>query len=139
MTQTLNGNGPAPYEATAPAAPALVPEQRTVQIPSPAPAAKQAVAAPPARREPVNVRWDAPGAMAANMRPAHPVAKGTGYLPYRYRIAGLFTVGSQIPLPEIEFFREPSLGKDLDIATRSTSAGSARTPRSTSETASRSH
>lgn len=116
MTQTLNGNSPAPYEATTQSAPPTVPEQRTVRIPAPAP--KQPAAAAPVRREPVDVRFDEPGAMAANMRPAHPVAKGTGYLPYRYQIAGLFTLGSQIPLPEIEFFRAPWLGRDLDIEVR---------------------
>ena len=122
MTQTLNGNGPTTYEVTAPAVP-----ERTVVIPKPrSKESRQAVAEIPVRREPVDVRFDAPGVMTANMRPAHPVAKGTGYLPYRYQIAGLFTLGSQIPLPEIEFFRAPWLGRDLDIEVRVGKVGRAR-------------
>ena len=72
----------------------------------------------PDKRVPVDVLFEPPGHIAASMRPLRPAPKGTGYLTYRYQIAGLVTVGSQIPLPELEFFREPWLGRDLDIEIR---------------------
>src|SRR5689334_15100769 len=65
----------------------------------------------PDKRVPVDVLFEPPGHIAASMRPLRPTPKGTGYLTYRYQIAGLVTVGSQIPLPELEFFREPWLGQ----------------------------
>lgn len=41
------------------------------------------------------------------------------YLRYRYDIAGVVTIGSQIMLPELEFFRAQWVGdKDVDIAVR---------------------
>lgn len=47
----------------------------------------------------------------------------TDYLPYRYAIADLLTVGSQVALPELEYFRAPWLGTDLDITIRVGSVG----------------
>jgi hypothetical protein len=78
---------------------------------------------------PVRVRFDDIDAPVAPYRkPAVPL-RGTGYLPYRYAIGGLLTVGSQIPLEELDYFREPTLGKGLDIEVRVGKVGSAR-PRS---------
>jgi dolichol-phosphate mannosyltransferase len=40
------------------------------------------------------------------------------YLPYRYDVAGLVTLGSQVPLPELDYFRAHWLDGDTDIAIR---------------------
>jgi dolichol-phosphate mannosyltransferase len=45
-------------------------------------------------------------------------AKRIRYLPYRYDIAGLVTIGSQVRLPELEYFRAQWLDGDMDIAVR---------------------
>jgi putative flippase GtrA len=48
------------------------------------------------------------------------------YLRYRYDIAGVVTIGSQIMLPELEFFRAQWVGdKDVDIAVRVGDVGGA--------------
>ena len=45
--------------------------------------------------------------------------KRSRYLTYRYDIAGVVTIGSQIPLPELEFFRAQWVADDdVDIAVR---------------------
>lgn len=44
---------------------------------------------------------------------------GRRYLPHRYAIDGVATIGSQVPLPELEYFRAQWLDKDdVDIAIR---------------------
>jgi dolichol-phosphate mannosyltransferase len=40
------------------------------------------------------------------------------YLPYRYDVAGILTIGSQVCLPELEYFRAQWLDGDMDIAVR---------------------
>src|SRR3954452_1558210 len=40
------------------------------------------------------------------------------YLPYRYDVAGVVTIGSQVRLPELEYFRAQWLDGDMDIAVR---------------------
>ncbi|MCZ0978897.1 glycosyltransferase family 39 protein [Streptomyces diastatochromogenes] len=63
-----------------------------------------------ARRDPVRVLV-APGAPSPAPRPLPAAASATAhpkrprYLTYRYDIAGTVTIGSQIRLPELEFFR----------------------------------
>jgi dolichol-phosphate mannosyltransferase len=52
--------------------------------------------------------------------------RGTGYLPYRYDIGGMVTVGSQVALPELEYFRAPALGRGLDIEIRVGTVGAGR-------------
>jgi hypothetical protein len=46
------------------------------------------------------------------------------HLPYRYAIDGLITVGSQVPLPELEYFRAQWVGADVDMAIRIGRVGS---------------
>ena len=46
------------------------------------------------------------------------------HLPYRYAIDGLITVGSQVPLPELEYFRAQWVGADVDMAVRIGRVGS---------------
>jgi dolichol-phosphate mannosyltransferase len=84
---------------------------------------------PHVRRAPVDVRSDDVNVPVASYREPAVAPRGTGYLPYRYAVAGLLTIGSQIPLRELEYFREPSLGKDLDIEIRVGKVGRGR-PRS---------
>jgi putative flippase GtrA len=40
------------------------------------------------------------------------------YLPYRYDVGGMVTIGSQVCLPELEYFRAQWLDGDVDIAVR---------------------
>ncbi len=59
----------------------------------------------------------------AEVRPAHqreyrPVSATSRYLPYRYAIDGVLTVGSQVPLKELEYFRAQWLGNDVDLSIR---------------------
>lgn len=114
MTQVLNGTSPLTGNEQKLAI-SVIPAQRTVET---APTNKAGIAPAPVRRSPVDVRFDEPGHVAANLRPMHAREKGTGYLPYRYQIADKLTIGSEVRLPELEFFREPWLGRDLDIEVR---------------------
>jgi putative flippase GtrA len=47
------------------------------------------------------------------------------YLPYRYSIPGVATIGSQVLLPELEYFRAQHLGHDTEIQVRVAPTGSA--------------
>jgi dolichol-phosphate mannosyltransferase len=79
-------------------------------------------------RGPVRVLVDiAEGSPPAGQGP--PGRKRSRYLPYRYDVAGLVTIGSQIVLPELEFFRAQWVADpDVDIAVRVGDVGG-RTPR----------
>ncbi|MEU6067640.1 glycosyltransferase [Streptomyces sp. NPDC047082] len=65
------------------------------------------------RRDPVKMLVDTDS-------PVPPVSKKRSvYLPYRYDVAGTVTIGSQIRLPELEFFRAQWIpDADVDIAVR---------------------
>lgn len=80
----------------------------------------------PSRRAPVDVLFDDVTVPAASFREPTSAMRGTGFLPYRYSIAGLITLGSQIPLRELEYFRSPTLGKNLDIELRVGKVGHGR-------------
>jgi dolichol-phosphate mannosyltransferase len=101
------------------------------QIPRP----RNGVAAPaqaPARplvKDPVRVTFDDPAGVTASNRSQSRPRTGTGFLPYRYLIGEDLSVGSQVPLTELGYFREPRLGRDLDIEIRVGKVGSAA-PRS---------
>ncbi|MGW4215006.1 GtrA family protein [Lentzea sp. NPDC004789] len=56
-------------------------------------------------------------------RPAPPP---TRYLPFRYAIPGLVTIGSQVQLPELEYFRSQWLGHDTEIQIRVGTVGDRR-------------
>jgi dolichol-phosphate mannosyltransferase len=92
-------------------------------------------------RDPVHLLVD----LAAPREPAEPVAqsgsepqtrtvrKHSRYLAYRYDVAGLVRIGSQILLPELEFFRAQWTGEhDLDITVRVGDIGG-RSPRRRAE------
>lgn len=51
-------------------------------------------------------------------REQRPVSATSRYLPYRYAIDGVVTVGSQVPLKELEYFRAQWLGNDVDLSIR---------------------
>jgi dolichol-phosphate mannosyltransferase len=61
----------------------------------------------------------APVAVRASRRPAR------HYLPYRYAIPGIATIGSQVMLRELEYFRAQYLGHDTDIEVRVGAVGGA--------------
>ncbi|WP_051745105.1 glycosyltransferase [Streptomyces yerevanensis] len=66
------------------------------------------------RRDPVKMLVDTEAETAAA-----PSRKRSVYLPYRYDVAGTVTIGSQIRLPELEFFRAQWIpDADVDIAVR---------------------
>ncbi|MGZ4480257.1 MAG: hypothetical protein ACXVW2_16700 [Nocardioidaceae bacterium] len=100
----------------------VVPQQRATTAEVPA-------GPPPVERRPVDVLFDPTGVTTASMRQVSAPSRGTGYLPFRFNIGDVLTVGSDIPLPELEFFREPRLGRGLDIEVRVGKVGTAR-PRS---------
>ncbi|NMI00076.1 glycosyltransferase [Pseudonocardia sp. K10HN5] len=94
-----------------------------------------AAAAPP--REPMKIVVDVsvpPDGAAADTAPA-PTPRvaaprtaarpGQRYLPYRYEIPDVATVGSQVRLPELEYFRAQYLGHDTDIQVRIQPTGTA--------------
>ncbi len=87
-------------------------------VPVPARTAPAPAPGPSPGRAPVEVLFDEGGAPTAHYRERRVSRRGTGYLPYRYDLAGLVTVGSEVVLRELEYFREPRLGKDLDIEVR---------------------
>jgi glycosyltransferase involved in cell wall biosynthesis len=69
-------------------------------------------------RDPVLQLVDAPAGSATGADPA-PGRKRSQYLAYRYDVAGTVTIGSQIRLPELEFFRAQWVAdEDVDIAVR---------------------
>jgi len=47
-----------------------------------------------------------------------PIPAGYRHLPYRYAIHDMLTIGSHVPLPELEFFRAQWVGNDVDLAIR---------------------
>jgi dolichol-phosphate mannosyltransferase len=49
---------------------------------------------------------------------SRPVSATSRYLPYRYSIDGVLSVGSQVPLKELEYFRAQWLGNDVDLSIR---------------------
>ena len=72
-------------------------------------------AAGAAGRDPVRVLVD----LDAGEVTAPPSRKRYQYLKYRYDVAGVVTIGSQIMLPELEFFRAQHVADtDVDIAVR---------------------
>jgi dolichol-phosphate mannosyltransferase len=50
--------------------------------------------------------------------PARPVRPGHRHLPYRYSIDGLLTIGSHVPLPELEYFRAQWIDNNPDLSIR---------------------
>ncbi|HCU96362.1 MAG TPA: hypothetical protein DHU96_28040 [Actinobacteria bacterium] len=83
-------------------------------------------------RDPVRILIDAraaEGPGAARHAAPLPSRRRSRYLPYRYDIAGVATIGSQIMLPEMEFFRAQWVpDREVDIAIRVGDVGG-RAPR----------
>jgi len=86
----------------------------------------KAEALPLAAKQPMRIIVDpaplpAPVADERQTKPVVPArmpATVRRHLPYRYAIDGLITVGSQVPLPELEYFRAQWVGADVDMAVR---------------------
>lgn len=85
-------------------------------------------------RDPVRVLIDSRGTegiagagVARHAAGTAPSRKRSQYLPYRYDVAGVVTIGSQITLPELEFFRAQWVSdSDVDIAVRVGDVGGRR-------------
>jgi putative flippase GtrA len=72
-------------------------------------------------REPIRVVID----LSTTTRP--PRRSGLArYLPYRYSLPGVAAIGSQVPLPELEYFRAQWIGNDADIQIRVGAVGGRR-------------
>jgi hypothetical protein len=52
------------------------------------------------------------------VRRHRPTPAGHRHLPYRYAIHDLLTIGSHVPLPELEYFRAQWVGGDVDLTIR---------------------
>lgn len=88
--------------------------------------------AEPVTRDPVRQLVDLTVGPEGDQAGAGP-RKRSSYLTYRYDIAGVVRIGSQIKLPELEFFRAQWVADDdLDIAVRVGDVGR-RTPRRRAE------
>jgi len=75
-----------------------------------------------ARPDPVRLLVD-----LGEMPPITPSPKRSRYLTYRYDVAGVVKIGSQIRLPELEFFRAQWIADDeVDIAVRVGDIGNRR-------------
>lgn len=74
--------------------------------------------APPPLREPVKVSFQDPLLTSASTRTETEPRRGTGFLEYRYRVTPTLTVGSEVPLKELEFFADHRVGHDMDIEIR---------------------
>jgi dolichol-phosphate mannosyltransferase len=83
-----------------------------------------ASAGPETRRDPVRVLVDLSESAAG---PQAAVRKRSRYLPYRYDVAGVVKIGSQVRLPELEFFRAQWIAdSEVDIAVRVGDVGKSR-------------
>jgi glycosyltransferase involved in cell wall biosynthesis len=95
----------------------------------PAGAGEPLVALDPLRETPVHTRRRAAVDVVVDLTDQGRAAvphRGTGYLPHRYDIGGIVTVGSEVALPELEYFRAPALGRGLDIEIRVGTVGRVR-------------
>ncbi len=71
------------------------------------------------RRDPVRVLVDLAAPDGGGPDGPASARKRSQYLTYRYDVAGVVTVGSQVMLPELEFFRAQHIAdNDVDIAVR---------------------
>lgn len=93
----------------------------------------------PAPREPVEHRIAPPAQVVRIVRDTEPVApasiravtrprQGTGYARHRFLVGGSVAILSDVDLPELEHFRVPALGRDVDIEIRRGAVGH-RAPR----------
>lgn len=80
------------------------------------------------RRDPVRVLVDLAAPNGSGLDGAASAArKRSRYLTYRYDVAGVVKIGSQIMLPELEFFRAQHIAdNDVDIAVRVGDVGNKR-------------
>jgi len=79
------------------------------------------------RRDPVRVLVDLAASDGGEPDGLASARKRSRYLAYRYDVAGVVTIGSQIMLPELEFFRAQHIAdSDVDIAVRVGDVGNKR-------------
>src|SRR6266487_1157817 len=86
-----------------------------------------ASAAQETRRNPVRVLVNLAASDGGEPGGLASARKRSRYLAYRYDVAGVVTIGSQIMLPELEFFRAQHIAdSDVDIAVRVGDVGNKR-------------
>lgn len=68
-------------------------------------------------REPIRVLVDLDHEIPVPRNGSRPT-EAARYLPYRYAVPGLATIGSQVELPELDYFRSQWLGHDTEIQVR---------------------
>jgi dolichol-phosphate mannosyltransferase len=79
------------------------------------------------RHDPVRVLVDLAASDAGGLDGRVSARKRSQYLTYRYDVAGIVTIGSQVMLPELEFFRAQHIADgDVDIAVRVGDVGNKR-------------
>ncbi len=91
------------------------PSGSTVTIPAPRESAEQG-AAPPAQV--VRIVRDTEPVAPASIRAVTRPRPGTGYARHRFLVGGTVAILSDVDLPELEYFRVPALGQDVDIEIR---------------------
>ena len=84
-------------------------------IPAPREPAEQG-AAPQARV--VRIVKDTEPVAPASIRAVTRPRPGTGYARHRFLVGGTVAILSDVDLPELEYFRVPTLGQDVDIEIR---------------------
>jgi dolichol-phosphate mannosyltransferase len=77
-------------------------------------------------REPMRIVVEVPQPEPRTDRSARRSAPDQRYLPFRYAIPGVATIGSQVCLRELEYFRAQYLDHDTDIQVRVGRTGGAR-------------
>ena len=96
------------------------PSASTVTIPAPRESAEQVVA-PPAQV--VRIIRDTEPVAPASIRAVTRPRLGTGYARHRFLVGGTVAILSDVDLPELEYFRVPALGQDVDIEIRKGAVG----------------
>ncbi|MDT4959232.1 MAG: dolichol-phosphate mannosyltransferase [Pseudonocardiales bacterium] len=77
----------------------------------------------PAVADPASLSKPVAPEAAAQAQVSKQVSATSRYLPYRYCIDGVVTVGSQVRLKELEYFRAQWLGNNVDLSIRVSQVG----------------
>ena len=101
------------------------PSASTVSVPAPRESAEQGVAPP---TQVVRIIRDTEPVAPASIRAVTRPRPGTGYARHRFLVGGTVAILSDVDLPELEYFRVPALGQDVDIEIRKGPVGH-RAPR----------
>ncbi len=101
----------------------LIQTRRTPSITQPLPAEAPAREAGGTERLVVEIVKDATPAPPASVREVTRPRRGTGYAKHRYLVANTVSISSDVRLPELEYFRVPTLSGPSDIEIRRGAVG----------------